>query len=477
MRKIIINVQWLIISILWVYILYRAIFIAITQDEAYSYLLIKTNNWQVMPGSLNTHWLNTLTMRLFLWLPGVDHVWKLRIISVLSWWLYSYSAIKLSAVFNNKYVGFAFFLAAVSNPFLILYFSLARGYAVSCAFILFSLRQVFLTLQRHQMFPENWLKVFLPASIAVLANFSSFYFFIGASSIYILHLLLNKKISFLFKTSAIRLKLLIIVTCVFATFSLLFIRFHTKEFEGSETSDLIYSLFGSQIRYGSYLNFGTSLTSLVPILFLVLVIFIIISCYQYYSSKNMTIVIFSLLVSGVIILCNIVFYQLYKTPYLYGRTGLMFYVTLLPGFFGIMDTWEPKRNFLKVGLNSLMILIVLVFIVNLYKGFSPNYFSEWPFQTDTQKSLDYLQDANAKHVGLTLWHFSVFSNYYSKAFPNKYKFSTVLIDENIKPNPIINNCDYLIVTIPDSSKNVLLDGWNIKFSNSATKIMILSKNK
>ena len=73
MKKIVIKVQWLIVTILWIYIFYRAVFISITQDEAYSYFLVKTNYWRAMPGSLNTHWLNTLAMRLFLWLPGADH--------------------------------------------------------------------------------------------------------------------------------------------------------------------------------------------------------------------------------------------------------------------------------------------------------------------------------------------------------------------------------------------------------------------
>jgi len=472
----VIKIQWLTATFLWIYIFYRAVSIGITQDEAYSYFLVKTNYWRAMPGSLNTHWLNTLGMRLFLWLPGADHVWKLRMLSILSWWLYSFSAIKLSTIFKNKFIGLAFFLAAMLNPFLIFYFSLGRGYAMACALSLFSLWQAFRAIHLQEMEPADWIKVFLPASIAVCANFSSFYFFIGVSSVYALHLLINKKASILFRPTALKLKFLIVATSIFASFSLLFIRYHTKDFEGSETSDLINSLFYSQIRYGSYVTASTNLIALGLILFIVLTIFAFISCYQYFSSKNLTIGIFSIFVSVVIILCNVVFYLLFKTPFVYGRTGLMFYVVLLPGFFGIVDTLKPNRNFLKFGLNSLMIIIAFVFIINFYKGFNPDYFSEFPVQADTQKGLDYLQGVNASHVGLTPWHFSVFSNYYSKAFPDKYKFSTVLIDENVL-NPYIKDCDYLIVTIPDSGKNKLLSSWNLKWYNAATKIMILSKNK
>jgi len=475
MGKVVIKFQWLIVTILWIYILYRAVFIGITQDEAYSYFLVKTNYWRAMPGSLNTHWLNTLAIRLFLWLPGADNVWKLRILSVLCWWLYSFSAIKLSAEFKNRLFGFTFFLAAVLNPFLILYFSLGRGYSVACAFLFFSFWQTFRTIQRKEINPANWLKVFLPASIAVIANFSFFYFFIGATIVYVFHLLVQKKTALLFDASALIWKLLVAGTSIFAAFSLLFIRYHTKEFEGSESSDLINSLFSSQIRNGSNLDLGTSIPLLGVILFITLMIFTVISLYQYLTSKNMTIERYSVFVAFVIVLCNVVFYLVFKSPFLYGRTGLMFYVTLLPGFFGVLDNWTPKGKLVKYGLNILMIWIGFAFIFNFYKGFNLKYFSKWPYQADTGKGLDYLQKANAVRVGLTVYHFAVYTNYYSQAFPYKYKFSAVMIDESISPNPYLNDCDYLLITIPDSGKNTFPGNWNVKWSNPDTRTMILSK--
>jgi hypothetical protein len=465
----------MIVTVLWAYILYRAVFIGITQDESYSYFLVKTNYWRAMPGSLNTHWLNTLAMKLFLWLPGPDHLWKLRILSVLSWWLYSYSAIKLSAQFKHKLIGFTFFLAAVLNPFLIFFFSLGRGYAVACAFLLFSISQAYRTIYNRAIDPVSWMKVFLPASIAVLANFSSFYFFIGITVVYIFHLLANKKTSVLFDPSAYSWKFLITGTSLFAAFSLLFIRYHTKEFEGSESSDLIDSLFGSQIRYGSHLTTGMNVFPLGLILFMIMIILTIISCNQYFKSKTMTVGIFTILVSGVIILCSILFYLVFRTPFLYGRTGLIFYVTLLPGFFGIVDSWEPGRKSAGIGLQFLMIFIGVIYLFNFYKGFYLNYFYEWPVQTDTQRSLDYVQRVNARQVGLTSWHFSVFNHYYSRAYPEKYSFHSIIIDEKKIPNPDIDKCDYLIVTIPDSGKNTLTNNLNIIWTDSATRTMILSK--
>lgn len=43
-----------IATLLWCYIICQAFSISVTQDEAYSYLLVKTDYWRAMPGSANT---------------------------------------------------------------------------------------------------------------------------------------------------------------------------------------------------------------------------------------------------------------------------------------------------------------------------------------------------------------------------------------------------------------------------------------
>ncbi|MDP9229973.1 MAG: hypothetical protein M3O67_04775, partial [Bacteroidota bacterium] len=137
--KMRVKIQIVIALLLWSYIIYRAFFISITQDEAHTYLLVKTNNWRQAVGTTNTHWLNSFFIRIFLLLPEEDHMWKIRMLSILSWIVYSFSVIRLSSYFKNQWVGFIFFAIAILNPFLIFYFSLARGYAPACSFIMLSL--------------------------------------------------------------------------------------------------------------------------------------------------------------------------------------------------------------------------------------------------------------------------------------------------------------------------------------------------
>src|SRR3954464_58162 len=93
------TIQIVILLLLWIYIVYRATFLPITQDEAYSYLLIKTENWRQMTGTPNTHWLNSLFAKVFISLPGFDSMWKIRMLSMISWILYGYSTFKISSTF------------------------------------------------------------------------------------------------------------------------------------------------------------------------------------------------------------------------------------------------------------------------------------------------------------------------------------------------------------------------------------------
>src|SRR5689334_13012337 len=107
------RVQIAIVFLLWCYIAYRAFCISITQDEAHTYLLVKTNNWRQALGTTNTHWLNSFFIKLFLLLPGPDRLWKIRTFPVLCWMIYSYATIRLGSYFKDQWMGFGFFTVAV----------------------------------------------------------------------------------------------------------------------------------------------------------------------------------------------------------------------------------------------------------------------------------------------------------------------------------------------------------------------------
>src|SRR5687767_33752 len=130
--------QWLAVFLLWVYVAARAVLLAFTHDEAYSYLLVKTDYFVAMTGTANTHWLNSVGMKLGSLLLG-DEEWQLRIFSVLAWPLYGVSALRISGLLQNGLAGLLLFCALVFNPYVLDFFSLARGYGLQFAFVMAAL--------------------------------------------------------------------------------------------------------------------------------------------------------------------------------------------------------------------------------------------------------------------------------------------------------------------------------------------------
>ena len=78
-----------LVSLCFAVVGYRAIRIDITHDEAFSFFLIKTGNLKALATTANTHWLNSLFMKL-VYLLGFDQIYLLRLHSVLSYLVYSY---------------------------------------------------------------------------------------------------------------------------------------------------------------------------------------------------------------------------------------------------------------------------------------------------------------------------------------------------------------------------------------------------
>jgi hypothetical protein len=476
MGKTIGRIQWTIVALLWVYIVYRAVFFAITEDEAYSYFLLKSNAWRALPGTVNTHWLNTFFMRLFLWLPGGDRPYKLRLLSVGSWWVFAYSVIKLCGLFKNKWIGIAFFSAAILNPFLVFYFSLSRGYSAGCAFSMLSLWQAACMLRKGERRPAAWISVVIPASVAVLANFSFFYFFIGLTVVYLGHLIPGGGLGRLRERSAWGWWIVTGGTFLFAAGCLLFIRFHSLELAFAEYPDLVRSSFGSLVKDSLWYDASpTPALLLGGVLFAVLLLFSFVALWYFFRSGVTGIGVYSMNIFVVILLVECVFHLLFKISFLYGRTALVIYVVLLPGVFGMADTGLKKRG--DAGWARIVMgLGILLLCFNFYKRFNLKYFYEWPVQEDTEKCLDRLVGSHARKVGMGLWHRDVFIFYYAVAYPGRYGFSCELVTEKDLKNGSFDRFDHLLLSVPLDRKNDDRDHWKTELYCPRSGAVVLARD-
>lgn len=486
-----VKIEVVIALLLWYYIIHRAFSISITQDEAYTYLLVKTNNWRQSAGTANTHWLNSLFMRLFLWMPGTDNMWKLRMLSILTWPLYSFSAIKLSVNIKNPLVGFVFFLTIIANPFVIFYFSLARGYAAACTFILLALWQAAKLIKLQEIRPRKWILVFLFAAVAALANFSAFYFFIALSATYSIQLLVKKSIRLILNKSALKWHVVVLGTFVFSISSLAFIRYKKELYYGGK-NNIVDSLFGSMVKTFSYLgdslrNYQTEGVSFLLsqqvsityqvigwLIFLLLIIAFLFSVYSFYVSKQFSLGSFSILICFFMVLLNATFHLLFNTPYLLERTVLILYPPLIVGLFGINDTIRQHAESGKHIRNTVCCLLIIFLSYNFYRSASLKTFKDWPVQTDTQACLNYLESSHAKNVGMSSWHYDVFINYYLHAYPDKYHFQYKGIPEKITTagnGKQLYDFDYILICPPYYDSTVF-KSWDLKlnFKESGARV-------
>jgi hypothetical protein len=124
------------------YVLYRAIALDITYDEAWTILDLVPNSLgdvlSCIPCDANNHLLNTLLIKI-IHTPGWRTTFLARLPNVLAFLIYLYHAWKIGRIFTTGLLSFAIFFALLANPFLLDFFSLARGYGMGQAFQLASI--------------------------------------------------------------------------------------------------------------------------------------------------------------------------------------------------------------------------------------------------------------------------------------------------------------------------------------------------
>jgi hypothetical protein len=470
----IVYLQVLIAVALWMYIIYRAFMLSITQDEAYSYLLAKTDYWKAMPGSANTHWLNTLSMRLFLFLPGPDEPWKLRMLSLLSWPLYAFSVARLSGLFANRWIGMAFFLTMLVNPFLLFFFSLGRGYAAACACISFCLWLASKRFTHGKTGAREWRPVFVWACLAALCNFTALYFLLGLCITFAFILYRQHQLNWVLQKEARPLVHIVIATICFSIASLLFIDLYSGDLEHGGQSDLAGSLFGSLLVKSIHIKLPAVFKT-VASLFIsgALLISGIYAWYSSWKTKSFDVRHFCICVMLLIGLLNAGFHFFLGIPYLLDRTTLIIFPLLTLCLYLFIELL-----FKKWAIAMVSALIMMLTGLNFVKSFSLNYFKEWPVQEHSVKAYDFLEQQRPQNVAMDVWQYSVLHNYYRYAYPGRYKFRYTLVNYRQLSDTTgtsLKNFDYLLLSSATIRKENTGPVWNVEMKDSVTGLTLFER--
>ncbi|HVS00130.1 MAG TPA: hypothetical protein VMW27_26120 [Thermoanaerobaculia bacterium] len=170
------------------YTLTRAAVLSFTHDESLTYLHYVLEPLDVTLESsgfspANNHLLNSLLMRAGAWLVGPREI-ALRFHSWLGHVLYVSAAFLLARRLRSPAVAFGTFVLLVANPFLLDFFSLARGYGLGLGFTLMGLHELIGFFEQSP--PRVWraLLAFALLGCAVLCNFSFLNVYLAAGVVF-----------------------------------------------------------------------------------------------------------------------------------------------------------------------------------------------------------------------------------------------------------------------------------------------------
>jgi hypothetical protein len=421
------DVKKLVLFLIWIYIITRAYYVSITHDEAYSFLLIKTNYIKAMVGTANTHWLNSLGMKLGNIFLG-DEPWHLRLFSVLAWPLYGYSAYRLSRSISNTALGTGLFVLLVFNPFLLDFFSLARGYGLTCAFVSASVWKMTDQFNDKNSPSGHWKASLLFAIAALISNYTSLYFLMALSAGIIIFCMSQQNLKVLWQPPYKRWVVLVLCAGVVAVANLLFIKFYTGDLEYGGRGNMVESLVGSLVSASFYFKGNEVISSYVSYAIAVLLVAsFIYAAYAYSRRKRMDAYLFLSMIIFFMFLLNGLFHLFLGTPYLYSRTTLMLYpvaITFLFYFFNDVSIRFPTA---KLPATILTGVFTIGFIAHFVTCFNTSYCFEWKQQSDSKECLDFLAKEGTGQVLIHEWHFGVYKNYYSIIAPDKYSFQSELV--------------------------------------------------
>lgn len=443
----------LVTLVLWGFVWVHAFGMDMTHDEAYSFRLIKTNYFIALFGTANNHWLNSFFMEIFNDLFGDGPGW-VRLHSVLAFPFFAWALYGLGNLIKVRGATIVFWALVLFNPYVLDFFSLARGYGLAMTFQAWSLYYFIKAAQAGTFNYRSWLMVWLMNALTLAANLTYLYTVLSMAGfcgcVLIATLLKRQRAG----KPLIRILVLYGLLLLITVADLLFIKYYGKDLGFGGDHDLIGSLMGT-VWEGSL--YGAAYGKLLPILmygsfFLLL---LVSGWYGWQAIRYKKIssgFVAGILFTGITVL-NIVFHVVLSNPYLFGRTALQWYVPGLLLLCIAASEWLPAIKSTRLVGTGIAVVIAVIMAVHFYVRADRGLCFEWSLQANSGQALYDLYAQRPQHPYLGFSLGGVYKNYYS------------LVDEGFQPMPgdlpdqdpdvtapalreALQHSDYLITAFP-----------------------------
>ncbi len=378
---------------LFVYIVIRAKLLSITWDEANTFFeYVRTPHWFTQEYnymSANNHLLNTWLMKISIALFG-ESEFALRLPNVIAGGIYLLASMKIAEkLFERKWqILFAFFLLTL-NPFILDFFSTARGYGISLALMMCALVQL-----QHYVRGENGIKRVIFAQLflvgAILANLTMIYLLIAITILLVFNRFVfhrnNRPALFSFFITLIP----VIAIAIFLPYVHL-LKMSGAFFYGEESkspADTFLSLSQCSLYNAFY---SAKLVPVVTILFSAVSLFSVLLVARNLPSLKSEQGKWMAFITMLLLLCiagPIAQHILMKSNFLSGRTAI-FYLPLLSMNFLSLLFYFPKP------LKDVSVIVVGIFsVLHFSLVANTHFFYDWREQSDVKNAMMLLKSKN-----------------------------------------------------------------------------------
>jgi hypothetical protein len=442
-KKPVLFFLFILTGILFLLICIKAFSLGITNDEAYTFHNVNPFWGAEFFCTGNSHWLNSAAIKLSSHL-GFEGEGQIRWLSILSAGGFFSSGFLWMRETRETHLKFLIFSFAFLNPYILDYFSLARGYAPGLTLQTLGFTLFIASLKN----PKRSLAFasLLFSGLSVLANFTFLVFFVAFIIFYFHKHYIEKGKTFVIKSflADLLVAFIIILTAVKA---LLFIVNCSNDLVGAGGESYFNSVFFSfidELNYKKDILPNNFIYGSAILFFVFIIVSIIIGLLNF--KKHLDPVYFYssafLMALFLIIGINHIFFNL---PYPAYRSSVLFFP-----FFCINSVCLFRYGLnKKILIYGLSLLLCLNFIVSV--NFKKTFDFDW--NTDSKKSFDFLENVHANRVGICKEHYGVFANYYQLTSHYKYRFKGELINTFLpkghseKKNKL-SEYDYLILYPP-----------------------------
>lgn len=399
--------------LIFLYCLARVVGLSMTHDESATVLEFASRPfWKVVandPGRANNHILNTLLIQLFS-IFG-DNKFFVRLPNLLAGVLFLYFSCRLVlSVASGYWEMLLAFALLVFNPYLLEFFSLARGYGLGLGFMMCSLYFAHRFVESRELRPLAWSMAL--AVLACYSNLALLTWFVALIAMANLRLILPAKAIDWRRWLAANGTMLFFALILFA---LLFtpvrslIRDEELYYGGTRGvlpntfTTLIHNYLGAENYFGD----NTKDLLLAPV-FILLLLAVSRNLLESARSRRLSSAAFF---TGLLVLMafgNFLQYELLGARYLIHRTGLMYFPLMALAIFFL---FKGSADWLKL---ALLLAVSLHFLNRA----NVKIVQEWWFERFTEDAFEHIAAQQARDSTIRMgsfWLFTPTLSYYKQS--------------------------------------------------------------